>query len=617
MIRLATALAAALLLSAPAPAQEGVRRTDGGIMVDFPNTDMRLVVAALAEAAGLNVTYADLPSRTVSLRTSSPVPAAQARVYLESVLRAHQYELRDEGGGLLRIVSTGAPAQPAGGPQEGYPQAGGAVQGAGIAIFVHPLRHAPAEDVARSLGALFGLGDGAFGGAERPRSLTEQLRGQAIGADGNGAAPEAPRAALGISASLTAPVAIFPDQRTNSLLIRATPADYQVLAAAVTRLDTRPLQVLIEVVIAEVRRDRQLGLGVDFRVPDQAVDGSDVVVGGELTGGSAGNVVLRVMKLGAVDANVVLRALSAAGDVHILSRPVILAQNNEEARIMVGDQRPFIQISRALPTDNGARDEVIQYRDVGTRLTIRPTINPDGYVTLMVLQEVSSATDVTQFGAPVISTREAETRLLVKDGHTVVIGGLIDQVRTSTRSGIPLLMDLPLVGGLFRSTTRRTSTSELFLFLIPHVLYTDDDVDSATERVREHSPRLNRTLPDSIPLYWDIRGDTLRAAPRAPSGGPADPAIGPRAGVNGGSSPSPIHDAVTASLAGSEDEGSGGGSTDSGDRPKVVKVANADSGMDDGGRIIPVTVWWMTESVRPAYTTRAPPSVRHADTEVA
>jgi type II secretory pathway component GspD/PulD (secretin) len=526
-MRMAAALAAGFVLAAPARAQEGVRQADGGIMIDFPNTEMRLVVAALADAAGLNLIWGDLPQRTVSLRTSTPVPPAQVRVYLESLLRANQMELRDEGGGLLRVVSTAAPAAapaaPSGAPGYAAPRG----QPGAVAVFVHPMRHAPAEDVARSLGALFGIGDGSWGGEERPRSLTDELRGQAIGPDGTPPAAQGNAAARGISAQLTGPVALFPDQRTNSLLIRASHTDYQTLADAITRLDTRPLQVLIEVVIAEVRRDRQFGLGVDFRVADQPVDGRDETVGGELPGGgSAGDVVLRIMRLGAVDASVVLRALSANGDVSILSRPVILAQNNEEARIMVGDQRPFIQISRALPTDNAARDQVIQYRDVGTRLTIRPTINPDGYVTLTVLQEVSSATDVTQFGAPVISTREAETRLLVKDGHTVVIGGLIDQTRTSTASGIPLLKDLPVLGHLFRSTTRRNNVSELFLFLIPHVLYSDDDVDAATGLIRERAPRLDDALPDSIPLYWDIRADTMRASP-PPGPAPAEPPVSP------------------------------------------------------------------------------------------
>lgn len=507
----AAALLAGLALAAPAlaaqPGEGGVRRTDGGVMIDFPSTDMRLVVAALAEAAGLNLIHDNLPQRAVSLRTSTPVPVSQVRVYLESLLRANQMELRDEGGGLLRVVSTAGADVPAAPAAAARAPAG---QPGGVAIFVHPLRHAPADDVARSLGALFGIGDGTVSAA-RPRSLTDELRAQRIGADGLPVgAPDA--RSVGIPAGLAGAVAIFPDQRTNSLLVRASQADYRTLAAAIEQLDTRPLQVLIEVVIAEVRRDRQFGLGVDFRLPDQPLPGTDTEIGGELVGASAGDVVLRVMRLGGVDANVVLRALAASGEVRILSRPVLLAQNNEEARIMVGDQRPFIQISRALPTDNSARDQVVQYRDVGTRLTVRPTINPDGYVTLAVLQEVSSATDVTQFGAPVISTREAETRLLVKDGHTVVIGGLIDQVRTSTSSGIPLLKDIPVIGHLFRSTTRRTAVSELFLFLVPHVLYTDDDVDAATRRVREESPRLDRALPDSIPLYRGIRPDTAGAA---------------------------------------------------------------------------------------------------------
>ena len=123
--------------------------------------------------------------------------------------------------------------------------------------------------------------------------------------------------------------------------------------------------------------------------------------------------------------------------MRIVSRPVILAQNNQEARILVGSERPFVQVSRSLPTDAAVRDQVIQYRDVGTKLTITPTINADGYVNLQVLQEVSTATAETQFGAPVISTREASTHLFVKNGHTAVLGGLIDRQQEKTRVGHP------------------------------------------------------------------------------------------------------------------------------------------------------------------------------------
>jgi len=531
------ALACAGPLAAQPTPSPGVQRTARGIMIDFQGTDLRLVVPALAEAAGLNITYGELPSRPITLRTPTPVDALGARRFLESVLRASELDLRDEGGGIMRVVSTAPVAvqQPAAqpDPSQFYPQGGSQ----GMQVFVHRLRHAPAEDVARSIGALFGLGDGSVN-APRPRSLSQELRDQAIPQNGQ-AAPVVPGQPRGVGTDLSGNVQIFADQRTNSLLIRANPGDYATIRQAIEQIDTRPLQVLIEVLIAEVRRNRQFGLGLTVQLPEQQVEGSNTGVGGELVGGGDGDVVLRVTRLGGVDANVVLRALATSGNVNILSRPVILAQNNEEARILVGDQRPFIQISRALPTDNAARDQVIQYRDVGTQLTIRPTINPDGYVTLTVLQEVSTATNETQFGAPIIATREAETRLLVKDDQTVVIGGLIDQQRSASNSGIPILKDIPILGALFRSSSRNTNTTELFLFLTPHVIYSDADMEEATRTVRRNAPRLDRALPDSIPLYWELRNDTLTIPTTPQPVAPAQPQP-PTPGTNSPTSFAPM-----------------------------------------------------------------------------
>lgn len=529
------------VVAVPAAAQEGVARTAGGVQIDFQGADMRVVVAALAEAAGLNLVYADLPSRPVTLRTGTPVPVERLRVYLESLLRAHDLRLEEEEGGLLRVVSSGAGQ--AGGSRSLPPGTMGPVQPGGpVRVFVHPLRHAPADDLARSIGALYGITDGGgFRGREdRPTSLTQQLRAQRYD---DPAAPESPDPNAtrgGVNAMLEGPVQIVPDMRTNSLLIRSTAADYATLAQAINQLDTRPLQVLIEVLVAEVRRDRQLNTGVSIRVPNQRDHESGAVIGGELAGTSTGDVVLRVLQLGAVRADVVLSALSASGEVTVLSRPVVMAQNNEQARILVGTERPFIQISRSLPTDGAARDQVVQYREVGTQLTIRPTINPDGYVTLAVLQEVSSATPETQFGAPVISTREAETRLLVKDGHTVVIGGLVDTQRSRGSSGIPFLREIPLIGRLFGSHSMRTDVTELFLFMIPHVLRTDEDVDAATELVRERARRLDRALPDSIPLFWRPAGDTIYLLPdtiSAPARALPAPAVQPAPPPVPGSTP--------------------------------------------------------------------------------
>ena len=314
-------------------------------------------------------------------------------------------------------------------------------------------------------------------------------------------APIAPEpSGTALAAQVQGQVQIVPDATTNSLLIRASPTDYATIQAAIEQVDIRPLQVLIEVLIAEVRRTRDFDLGVDLTVPNQPLGDEDAIIGGELRGQSAGDLTLRVLGLGGIEADVVLRALAASSNVSILSRPVVLAKNNQQARILVGSERPFVQLFRSLPTDAAIRDQIVQYRDVGTELTIRPNINPDGYVTLYVLQEVSNATSEFQFGAPVISTREAETELVVRDGHTVVIGGLIDTQRESVDSGIPLLKDIPLLGALFRSTQIRRARTELFLFITPHVLRLDQDLDAVTRELEESTRELRRQVPNPVPL---------------------------------------------------------------------------------------------------------------------
>jgi general secretion pathway protein D len=298
-------------------------------------------------------------------------------------------------------------------------------------------------------------------------------------------APEVRPPAQGLPGALSGDVQIVPDETTNSLLVRAEAGDWEVLRQTIAALDLRPLQVLIEVLIAEVRHTRDLQVGVSASA---SKEGSSV----ELKGQTTGDFVLKILRSGDVDVSVTLAALAARGDVRILSRPVIFAQNNQEARILVGAERPFVQVFRSLPTDAAVRDQVVQYRDVGTSLTINPTINPDGYINLQLTQEVSTATAETQFGAPVISTREASTHVFMRDGQTAVIGGLIDRQRDRSRSGIPILSEIPGLGVLFGTTRRNTTNSELFLFLTPHVVSTDDDIERVRGQLQERSELFER-----------------------------------------------------------------------------------------------------------------------------
>jgi general secretion pathway protein D len=192
------------------------------------------------------------------------------------------------------------------------------------------------------------------------------------------------------------------------------------------------------------------------------------------------------MGLGGINLDAALRAAAGRGDVRVMSRPVVLTANNQEAEIVVGSQRPFVQVSRSLPTDAVVRDQVVQYKDVGTRLAVRPSISIDGSVELEVRQEVSSATTETQFNAPIISTRSVQTQLLVKDGQTIVLGGLTDRQKDVNHSGIIFLSDLPWIGGLFGHNSKQITETELFIFLTPRVIRSDDDAMNLTAPIREH-----------------------------------------------------------------------------------------------------------------------------------
>lgn len=504
---------------APAP---GARPTPQGILIDFQDTEVRNVITALAEAAGLNVTYGDLPSRRITLRMRQPVPVDSVRALLRSIAESNGLRVT-ESGSLMRfdgvVVPPPTPA-PMIAAQAGAPQ-----------LYVYRLRHAHSARLAGTLQAIFGGGGASditeMGGTPLSQRLREQMiPPMRLDTLGRGARDYAPNARVVGGGGGQGSVQIVPDENTNSLLVRASPADWAVIRQAIEAVDLRPLQVLIEVMIAEVRRTKEFDVGVSGTAEGAMSTGTGSAQLGGATGeASTGEILLKWMNGGSVDVSIALRALATRGDVRILSRPVLLAQNNQEARILVGSQRPFVQVFRSLPTDNGVRDQIVQYRDVGTSLTIVPTVNPDGYVNLQLTQEVSSATNETQFGAPVISTREAQTFLFVRDGQTTVIGGLIDRQSEKSRTGIPVLVSIPVLGALFGNTTSTTVRSELFLFLTPHVVRTDDELDQLRDSINGKLELLPKELPSMQPLTTKAVPNGGNSAPDAAPRVPADSAV--------------------------------------------------------------------------------------------
>ena len=460
-----------LLWSAPLFSQDttSVRFTNDSIAVRFVETDIRAVIQAIGRYLSKPVLVGQIPPARVTLETPGPVDRVRLLALLRGLVESQNLEFVEDSS-YYRIgpKTTDRPAA-----RPAISSDSGPVQ-----LFVVRLRHARASDVAATVNQLFG-GSGAFSGQTglSAGTLSDELRRNVVPAAG---APPQPGQAATRQSSLSGSVTIVPDELTNSLLVRASQRDFDVLKEAVDQLDIRPLQVLIEVLIVEARQDRSFSFGTSFFVPQQSLDKGNATAGGTWIGAGLGDLVVQIMKLGRANIDATLSAAASRGDVEIISRPVLLASNNQEARFLVGSQRPFVQVSRSLPTDNPTRDQVVQYRDVGTKLTVRPTINQDGYVSLLIQQEINQATSEVQFDAPVISTREAVTRVLVRNGQTIVIGGLRDQQKDVTQRGVPILSGLPLIGGLFGHADRKASRTELYLFLTPRILKTDADADSIT-----------------------------------------------------------------------------------------------------------------------------------------
>jgi general secretion pathway protein D len=479
-VRGALILATIALLATPSVTlarQEPVAtfRNDS-VTIRFVDADMRAAVQAIGR-------YLDKPVILPALQDGARVTLETPRAVHRSALPALLRGILESAGLELLEDSTAFRVRPAFSPMPNAPRSPTAP--GQQELFVVRLSHARAQDVAATVNALYGR-SAALGEPGAPAAtLPEQLRQTRVPND----APAQPGpAAGGRPAVLAGDVVIVPDGRSNTLLVRSSRADFEVLEAAIRELDVRPLQVLVEVLIVEVRRDRGYDLGTEFGLPLTPLRGSSrTEIATEQNGGGLGDFALRVMNFAGLDIDATLRAAARRGDVSIISRPILVTANNETASIMVGSQRPFVQVSRSLPTDAPTRDQVVQYKDVGTQLTVTPTVSDDGYVMLSVMQEVNAATTETAFDAPVISTRSVQTRLLIRDGHTVVLGGLADRQRDVNASGVPLLSSVPLLGILFGRRSRRTSETELFVFLTPRVIHTDDDAEALTAPYREQA----------------------------------------------------------------------------------------------------------------------------------
>jgi general secretion pathway protein D len=361
-------------------------------------------------------------------------------------------------------------------------------------IRILTLQHAVAEDLAKVL-------------TEIPGKGTEKAMDDK---EGKARAP-----------TLSKDVQIFPDKATNSLIILAEPDEYEVLEDIVRQLDVRRTMVFVEALIMEVSAVKSLDLGVEWRVASEYRGGfREGGTGGVVMGGTPGapqvdslatgspptdlavGVVGRAITLGGVvfpTFGAFVRAVRTDTDFNVISTPQILTLDNAEATIEVGQNIPFVT---RVDQPNQTTERAIQtfdYKDVGVSLKVTPQISENRTVRLKVEQSVKAVVSGTALGgtvlAPTTTYRKAKTAITVNDGHTAVIGGLIENRMDRQKTQTPCLGGLPGLGWLFKGTSDRDEKTNLLVFLSPHIVQSPEE---ASKLYEEKRGGIDRSMEDAI-----------------------------------------------------------------------------------------------------------------------
>ena len=289
---------------------------------------------------------------------------------------------------------------------------------------------------------------------------------------------------------------IVPDPATNSLIIYGTVQEFQNIKNILKELDAAPRQVLIDALILQVDLKNNETFGVDYeilrrfgdvKIFDKTFNSRGALLSGALAAFTKGGGLSGVIGTGDT-VRAFVTALMTDSRVKLLSSPSVLASDNRPARIQVGAEVPIPTgtINAAAGNVNVSSSTTIQYRNTGRILTIIPQVNAQGLVNLQLKAEVSALGDNIPIGGqgetfPTFNTQDAETTAVVLDGETLVIGGLIGENKTRTRSGIPYLMDIPVFGRFFGTTNDTLDRTELIMLITPHVVRNRDEARSVTE----------------------------------------------------------------------------------------------------------------------------------------
>lgn len=445
------------------------------------------------------------------------------------------------------------------------PAAGGGVPGAPGMWVVH-LKNADATKLATVLRAAFaaaggGAAGGGSGGTGVATPTPTAVAPGATAATGSAAGSASPQATAPVATSAQPQTGGFiqADPSTNSLIITAAEPLYRQLRAMIEQLDSRRAQVYIESMIVEVAGGDAADFGFEWLGSLGRSGNHDINAVQSLSSGAAPNIVsvnsslasgnltigeglsiglARVIN-GVTSLSAILRLLQSRTQTNIVSTPNLITLDNEEAKIVVGENVPFIT-GQFTNTGTGTTNpfQTIERKDVGITLRIKPQIGEGGAIRMQIYQEQSAVKSTTAAGTsnagPSTTKRSIEGSVTVDDGQILVLGGLIEDTYNTTQSKVPLLGDIPLLGQLFRSESRERKRTNLMVFLRPIVMrdadaqarFSNDRYEQIRARQLGGQPSPSFVLPiDRAPVLPTTTPGT--PTPTAPFEPPARPQEAP------------------------------------------------------------------------------------------
>jgi len=385
-------------------------------------------------------------------------------------------------------------------------------------------------------GGLGGASGSSFGGAS----------GSSFGGSGSGASGSSGGLGFGSSSSGSSGFGasssggsgqggiIQADAATNTLIITAPEPIYRNLRDIIEKLDARRAQVYIEALIVEVSADRAAEFGIQWQDLSSLNSSGTNVIGGTNFGSTGTNILTAAANITSVgqglnigivrgtlniggttftNLGLLARALETNTNANVLSTPNLLTLDNEEAKIVVGQNVPFVtgQYSNASSTSTSGSTstvnpfQTIERKDVGLTLHVKPAVSEGGGVRMQIHQEVSSVVSTTLAAGIITNTRQIDSNVVVDDGQIIVLGGLVQDEINDSVSKVPLLGDIPYLGALFRYSSRKRTKTNLMVFLRPHIIRSNSDSQSVTldrydymrVRTQEQQPAPSFILPDT------------------------------------------------------------------------------------------------------------------------